>query len=144
VPESGPNMYKGLFRIFQSLFKYEKSDQSGHSVNNYTLNVLKIIGDIKKNREFYQTRGIYFHLRKEGLEPSRLSAPPPQDGASASSATSAKELAYLPESPGVATGGVVVPCWVSPGRVDDGVEIGCEVFVLRFSMTPEFVPPPRM
>ena len=30
-------------------------------------------------------------MRKEGFEPSRLTAPPPQDGASASSATSAWE-----------------------------------------------------
>src|SRR5712664_3847328 len=29
-------------------------------------------------------------VRKEGFEPSRLTAPPPQDGASASSATSAR------------------------------------------------------
>ena len=35
---------------------------------------------------------LIIYLRKEGLEPSRLSAPPPQDGASASSATSAYAL----------------------------------------------------
>src|SRR5712692_4013301 len=37
-----------------------------------------------------ESRRVKILVRKEGFEPSRLTAPPPQDGASASSATSAR------------------------------------------------------
>jgi hypothetical protein len=41
------------------------------------------------------TYGIYLYLRKGGLEPPCLSAPPPQDGVSASSTTSALKIGLV-------------------------------------------------
>ncbi len=67
---------------------YRRDAHPGGSVQRPKRHINRIDTKKKSLRTVYED--FYFSVRKAGLEPARLAAPPPQDGASANFATSAE------------------------------------------------------